>query len=487
MAWAAGALLFPIIPGLWELHYHFRRKSTGKPLLTLFDRLSLRTFAIGLVFLVVLLCVYPQKSFVSLSTRGDWMLDGVKDARADRVRKVLFAAAGGLQWLYDATRSNPYKSLIDPKARQVAEEETKQRERETAESTEERAKQLDSLLFHPTVQDSTTDHHVAKTDDEQLDSLLFDPTKAKKGAKKTSLEGIAIDKPLRIWPWRQKGLHPAVANMPASVESSIKSVARYIADQEKDPYLRIKALHDYVADRVAYDAKSFFAGEYPPQDAETTFRTRKSVCAGYANLLSALGDAINEKIVVVVGNARDESGDRLSGGGHAWNAARIKGNWYLIDATWDAGYVSREEGFTKAYKTDYLLVPPNVMIEDHFPDESTWQLLANPLSQGDFLRQPMLRPSFQMANLELLNPNRAQNETESSAIAVVKNPKKYWLMANLEANDKKIASSDTSNAETTKVEFILPEKGTYRVNMFINENSQYGQYEFVGSVDFVRR
>lgn len=490
MAWTAGALLFPVIPGLWELHYHTHRKSTGKPLLSLFDRLSLRTFGIGLVFLVALLCVYPQKAFISLSTRGDWMLDGVKDPRAKDARKVLFMAAGGLQWLYDATKNNPYKSLIDPKARQLAEEETKRREQEAEESKEAKAKQLDSLLFHPIAQGSTDSDATqqGETDEkgDKSDDLLFDPTKPNRDKKKKSLEGIALDKPLRMWPWKQTTLHPVVANMPASAETSIKSVARYIADHEKDPYLRIKALHDYVADRVAYDAENYYAGRYPPQDAETVFRTRKSVCAGYSNLLSALATACNEKIVVVLGDARNETGDGLSPGGHAWNAASIKGNWYLIDATWDSGYITREKGFTKEYKTDYLLVPPNVMIADHFPDQATWQLLANPLSQGEFLRRPMLRPSFQVANLSLIDPTRAQNETESSAVAVIKNPSKHWLMASLEEGGAKIVSSDSYNSETARFEFKLPDKGTYRVNMFTND-SQYGSYDFVGSVDFVRR
>lgn len=36
-------------------------------------------------------------------------------------------------------------------------------------------------------------------------------------------------------PWEGSALHPVVANMPADVEVSIESVARYIAQQEPDP------------------------------------------------------------------------------------------------------------------------------------------------------------------------------------------------------------------------------------------------------------
>ncbi|MEO0815430.1 MAG: hypothetical protein AAFY60_21405, partial [Myxococcota bacterium] len=44
-----------------------------------------------------------------------------------------------------------------------------------------------------------------------------------------------------------------VTSIPASAETDIESVAKYIAARESDPFMLVKALHDYVADRVAYD------------------------------------------------------------------------------------------------------------------------------------------------------------------------------------------------------------------------------------------
>jgi hypothetical protein len=508
MPWVAMALLFPVIPGIWELQASSRRRPQSKAFLTPLDRLGLRTFAVGLFFLIVLLCVYPQTAFVSLSTRGDWMLDGVKDPRADSARRVLFAAAGGLEWLYRATKNNPYKRYIDDQARQRADQAAQQREQDLArqlveqqagkqpeqgvakqiadqKGTQEDARELAMQLaeqqeIQPGKKIDAQQDHSRKKDDSRQDRLETAMTSDEEAAQPVTSD--------MKWPWKQATLHPAVATMPASVETSIASVARYIAKKEKNPILRIKALHDYVADRVAYDADAFFAGRYPPQDAQTVFSTRKSVCAGYANLLSALAAAINEKIVVVTGDARDPStGDNLTGCGHAWNAARIRGKWYLIDACWDAGGVSREKGFVKGYKTDYLLPPPSVIIQDHFPEDPTWQLLATPLSQGEFLRQPMLRPKFQASDLTLIAPTRVRNDADSKATVIVKNPDSQWLMASLEQNGLNVGnSSPSTNGGTAQLECPLPNKGTYRMNMFIN-NQEYGNYDFVGSVDFVSR
>ncbi|HEY9790475.1 MAG TPA: hypothetical protein V6D22_08755, partial [Candidatus Obscuribacterales bacterium] len=139
MAWTAGALLFPIIPGVWELYAYAHRDPIKQAWFTPFDRISMRTFAVGLVFLAALLALYPQTAFVSLSTRGDWMLDQVKDPRAATARRILFASAGGLEWLYRATKNNPFKSHIDPQARQRTEEAKKEIDQYLAKQRAEQA------------------------------------------------------------------------------------------------------------------------------------------------------------------------------------------------------------------------------------------------------------------------------------------------------------------------------------------------------------
>ena len=523
MAWTAGALLFPIIPLFWELHGWAYRKPDSKAWFTPLDRIGLKTFAVGLAFIIGLLYFYPQMAFVALSTRGDWMLDDVKDARADKARKILFATAGGLQWLYAATKTNPYKAQIDTEAvasteqatEQLEQEEAKQQALEIAQKNEQDTQQQQQQQQQQQTQQSketetkkptkkadsqttengraekgSTEEDRSEEDDTGEDAAQKDQQSKQEIAKEDDQKKAPAIKGLNLWPWTNATLHPVVANMPASAETSIKAVAQYIAKREKDPVQRIKALHDYVADRIAYDHVAYYSNTYPSQSAKTVFKTRKGVCAGYANLLAALASAMGEKIVVVVGDSRDSAvGDKLaSGGGHAWNAASINGKWYLLDVTWDAGNTSREKGFEKAYRTDYLLTPPEVMIQSHFPEAVTWQLLDQPLSLGEFLRQPMLDPSFLAAHLTLIRPTRAVNETDSNAAVIVKNPDKQWLMVDLEQNGKTIGNgSEPNNEKYAKLERTLPGKGRYRMNIFASKEHYANSYDFVGSVDFVNR
>lgn len=447
LAVTVGLLFFPVLPLIWEIWAAKRRKrkEVQKPrVLTFGDRITLRTLALSFLFITCLLIWHPQTGFLALSTRGDWMLDNLwlqqrlSASQLEFARNTLFKMADGLEWLYVALHKNPYEDLV---------------EEQYAEETGDKKPMPEPVP-------------------DEADSQERPPQELAR----------STDTP---WPWKAAALHPSVAKMPKSAETSIESVAQYIAQQESDPFLRVKALHDYVADRVAYDAESYFAGRYPPQDAQTVFTTRKSVCAGYANLLAALGQAINEEIVVVVGNSRKMSGE-MSGEGHAWNAAKIEGKWYLIDATWDSGYVNAS-GFTKQYRADYLLPPPGIMIITHFPDEVDWQLLGTPLSRGEFLRQPMMRPSFFAEGMQLMAPTRSQTDVQAAATILIENPQQRWLIAQFgKKGTDPSTRCEVTQAATTTISCPFPALGTYEVNVF-SSGQQYGTYQFVGALQFNKR
>ncbi|MBW4623468.1 MAG: hypothetical protein KME17_29435 [Cyanosarcina radialis HA8281-LM2] len=230
------------------------------------------------------------------------------------------------------------------------------------------------------------------------------------------------------WSWADRAtVHPAVANMPSDVETSIKSVAEYIAKREPDPYLRVKALHDYVISRVTYDLDVLKSGIRPSQNAETVFATHKGVCEGYAKLFMALGKEIGIDIVYVKGKVRRDLAPidlispalRAVNSGydwtlHAWNAIKILDNWYLVDTTWDDSESATD------YKADYLLPPPQVMAIGHFPNESAWQLLERPKSYDAFEKQPILEPEFFARNLMLVSPTEYQTNVQRWATINIK-------------------------------------------------------------------
>ncbi|HET8648101.1 MAG TPA: transglutaminase domain-containing protein [Vicinamibacteria bacterium] len=443
LALGCGLLLFPVLPVAWEVRARRRRAQAGRlpsRTFTTWDRVVLRTLAVNVAFMAALLAGFPGAAFAALSTRGDWFLQGRQDAGAQKARRTLFAIAGGLEWLHGAARPNPYDDALE------------RRGQEPPPSPQPAPVAMASATPAPPVagEEPPAEEEVAR----------FSP------------EGVPQ------WPLPPR-LHPAVAELPASAETGIAEVARYLAARESDPWLRVKALHDYVADRVAYDVASYRSGRFPPQDAQTVFRTRLSVCAGYANLLAALGEAAGETIVVVGGDARgDEAG--LTGEGHAWNAARIGGRWALLDATWDAGSVDGDR-FAKEYGTEYLFPPPEVQGVTHFPEEPEWQLRTPPLSRGEFFRQPMMKAGFFAEGLALLAPDRSQVTVQGPLEVSVANPRRRWLLARYQGPEGQ-GQCAVSPGDPVSVRCAPPAPGSYRVRLFVGRQ-RYGQYEGVGQIE----
>ncbi len=195
---------------------------------------------------------------------------------------------------------------------------------------------------------------------------------------------------LGVWPVSAEP-SPWVENIPPDAQTSVASVGAYFKREIKDQRELVKALHDYVIARLTYDeetAKRIDAGawfEVPSQDADAVFARRSAVCAGYARLMSALGDAAGVEIAFISGYARDPSTigsiDALAPFAHAWNAAKIDGRWNLIDATWDD---------QSPPVSTFLFTPPALFVFMHLPDDPSWQLLSPPVSAEDFARQALV-------------------------------------------------------------------------------------------------
>ncbi|MHB8872119.1 MAG: transglutaminase domain-containing protein [Myxococcaceae bacterium] len=443
LALAAGLLLFPVLPVAWELWSLKRRRPGAKPRLSTFGRLVARTLAVNLLFLGLLVGLNPRSSFAALSTRGDWMLDGRSGERVEWMRAGLFGAANGLEWIYVATRDDPYARWA------------KENRRSPPPPPEPGPAPVPIATGYPIryagSQPDTRLPPDAGEADRKLPEVPEPPAVA------------AAERP--VWPQEAK-LHPAVLSMPREAEASLAAVARHLASAEADPLQRVKALHDYVADRVEYDAKALASGDFGDQSAEAVFRTRKAVCAGYAQLMNALGKEMGIELAFLPGQARQSTTGQLSP--HAWNAARVGDRWLLLDVTWDSGTV--EDGvFKKRYRTDYLFTAPEVFVLDHLPEESGWQRLAQPLSMGDFLRQPALNPSFFIEGLSLLSPTRSRVDADGSVVLELKNPRRVAVLGNAQRvgggpAEKQRCSVD--GVELTRVRCELPSGGAYRIELF---------------------
>jgi hypothetical protein len=430
----AGLALFPLLPLAWDLFGSWRRKKKNidtPRVLTFGDRLFLRTLFLSSLFLGVLLWAQPKTAFQAISTRGDWMLDGQSAPWAEKTRGAIFWVANRLEWLYNADNDNPFRD-VNPKTTPTP-APTPPKKQETNTTPKPSSNQ-------PTPSSEPT------------------PTPVK---------------PSESVPWPSSNtLDPIVAELPKEVETDYKAVARYLSSKATDDFHKVKLLHDYVADRVAYDVPNYRAGNYPPFDPETVFRTRLAVCAGYAKLFQAMADEVGVESVYVVGDA--------SGGeSHAWNAVKLDGLWYLLDVTWDSGSVNGDS-FEKKYRSDFLFTPPDIFVLRHFPDDPAWQLLEAPIDRGTFLRKPQLDPDFFAQGFTLLTPDRSQVTVDRSLTIKVKNTKEMFMLANYSPKEGGNSTKcDVKNGEIVEITCDFPAVGEYEVIVF-SSTEKYSTYYSIG-------
>lgn len=444
----ASLLLFPLLPLSWDLFSSWRRGKKKDPaprILFFWDRMILRTLVLNLLFLGGLLWREPKTAFTALSARGDWMLDGFEGDTANSIRSGLFRIASTLEWLYLASDENPFLN-----------------------------EKLTKKIPPPPPPAPRPKPPIVQPPKEPTSASQPASTPTETPAPNTSPTAA-------LWPMPQT-LHPLIANMPKEAETSIESVAAYIKKNESDPFMQVKAIHDYVADRVSYDVASYRARIYPPYDPETVFRTRSAVCAGYSMLFGALADQLGFENNYIGGVVRGKDGD-ISGDSHAWSAVKIEGNWYLFDTTWDSGSVDGNE-FKKEYRTDYLFTPPEIFGLDHLPEEDAWQLREKPIDRGEFIRQQMVTSTFYREGYTLLSPQRSQVTVEGSITIEAENTLGRFMMATAtlkdgaeELEEKCGVSGDKKISITCK----LPAEGRYEIELYSN-TERYGTFDFVGKI-----
>jgi hypothetical protein len=202
----------------------------------------------------------------------------------------------------------------------------------------------------------------------------------------------------------------------------------------------------WIAINIEYDTVSYFTKDYKDQSAEGVFRTRKGVCAGYANLYKYLCEKLHMLCEIVNGYAKgygfDDRESAPSETDHAWNAVQIYHHWYLMESTWAAGHIDDRKEFKHELASYYFLPRPNEMIYHHFPEDEKWQLLRKPVKLGQFMQMPQLRPDYFEFNLELIQPRNQYfiklEQDKPFALVIMKAPSDVHLIADLKLHDEKI-------------------------------------------------
>ena len=115
-----------------------------------------------------------------------------------------------------------------------------------------------------------------------------------------------------------------------------------------DDYEKVKAIYDWLCTNVVYDYTNLNSPEYMlKHTAYAAAINHTAVCQGYAVIFYRLALECGIDARVIAGKGEGAKGWE----DHAWNIVKLGGNYYLLDATWDA----TKELYQKPAKYDWFL------------------------------------------------------------------------------------------------------------------------------------
>jgi hypothetical protein len=185
-------------------------------------------------------------------------------------------------------------------------------------------------------------------------------------------------------------------------QEALPSVTAKLVTGMKDQFQKTKVIHDWICDNIAYDVETAFSGAGRLQDYESVLKNKKAVCAGYAGLFVQMCSYTDLESTIISGYSKGFGYDGYLGGSsdHDWNAVKISNKWYLLDVTWDAGYVDRWT-FVKNYSTDYLFLDSRPFLYSHLAEDEKRQFYAPVLSKEKFVEEPYIAGRYFKYGLEL--------------------------------------------------------------------------------------
>lgn len=162
------------------------------------------------------------------------------------------------------------------------------------------------------------------------------------------------------------------ANRADNPDEYIRQVAELINSGAKNDFEKVKKAHDIVALLINYDAANFWSGTTPDQSYRAILKSRAAVCEGYSNVFKKFCDELKIPCEIVHGFARGVGSSPLvadtpDDSNHAWNIVTIDGGSYLVDCTWDSGYMDGRVS-KQRYTTDWLFLKPEHFLYTHYPE-----------------------------------------------------------------------------------------------------------------------
>jgi len=250
---------------------------------------------------------------------------------------------------------------------------------------------------------------------------------------------LSEDENALLQSWRSESLYQRIdqhaLGAPAEAESSLDSLALYLAGPAKNDEERARSIYRWITANIEYDVEGSMAGARRGRTPEDVLEERKGVCSEYSALFRRLCELSDIEAVAIRGYGKGYGysvGSKIpDSSNHAWNAVKIDGQWHLVDSTWGAGHLEPEVGFVKRFEEYYFLSPPEGFVWTHLPEDPSWQLLDDILSKDEFEGLVYAKPAFFENDMKIVAPLGGTIDAEKGANVTLSAPEDVSAIAEL--------------------------------------------------------
>ena len=263
--------------------------------------------------------------------------------------------------------------------------------------------------------------------------------------------------------------------------SSVKELAALLAQNATTEADKARIIYAWITQHITYDFAAFQDAlqndNYPDVNPTKVLRDRTTICSGYSNLYQALAEAMDLEAAIVIGYAKGATPPddvRFQNVNHAWNSVQIDGAWYLLDATFGAGSI-QDDKFTPAYNPYYFATSPQQFINNHYPEDTGWQLLSQTYSRTGFDNLPSVSSRFYNLGFKTITHHNYKIATSNRLAIELAAPENIVAIAELKQNDKVLPGTTVLvNRQGEKIEINVapPNAGTYDSNYLCQTRSR---------------
>jgi len=173
-------------------------------------------------------------------------------------------------------------------------------------------------------------------------------------------------------------------------EIIFEDLVHYLIQPTDNESEKAEILFYWIAHNIDYDTEAYVSKSYLTNKNDI-LKSKKGVCADYANLYKSMCDLAKVECHVIIGYAKGygySKGNVFPDTNHAWNVVKVDGEFKLVDTTWGSGSAKPINGkltYIRELDIEEVLVKPGRFSECHLPADPRWQLLTKPISMERFV------------------------------------------------------------------------------------------------------